>query len=82
MYLSRRTLTRQSNILHILDDVLILEKSHEACDASLQRLLHFCEDIAVPMTTDKTEGPSSVLSFADIELDCLELEARLKKGKR
>ena len=67
------------NILHILDDFLILEKSHEACDASLQRLLHFCEDIGVPMAPDKTEGPSPVLTFAGIELDCLEMEARLPK---
>ena len=27
------------------------------------------------MALDKTEGPSSVLIFAGIELDCLELEA-------
>ena len=69
------------NILHILDDFLILEKSHEACDASLQRFLHFCDDIGVPMAPDKTEGPSPVLTFAGIELDCLEMEARLPKEK-
>ena len=69
------------NIIHILDDFLILEKSHEACAASLQRFLHFCEDIGVPMAPEKTEGPNQVLTFAGIELDCLNLEARLPMEK-
>ena len=38
----------RGNIIHILDDFLILEKSHEACAASLQRFLHFCADIWRP----------------------------------
>ena len=33
------------------------------------------------MALDKTEGPSPVLTFAGIELDCLEMEAMLPKGK-
>ena len=69
------------NILHILDDSLILKKSHEAGNVTLQRFLHFCEDIGAPMAPDKTEGPSHVLTFAGIELDCLELETRLLKER-
>ena len=69
------------NIIYILDDFLILEKSHEACAASLQRFLHFCEDIGVPMAPEKTEGRNQVLTFAGIELDCLNLEARLPMEK-
>jgi len=69
------------NILHILDDFLILEKSHEAGNVTLQRFLHFCEDIGAPRAPDKTEGPSHVLTLAGIELDCLELETRLLKEK-
>ena len=69
------------NIIHILDDFLILENSHEACGAALQRFLHFCEDIGVPMAPEKTEGPTQVLTFAGIELDCFNLEARLPKEK-
>ena len=36
------------NILHILDDFLIVEKSHEAGNVTLQRFLHFCEDMVLP----------------------------------
>jgi len=69
------------NIIHILDDFLILEKFHEACAASHQRFLHFCEDIGDPMAPEKTEGPNQVLTFAGIELDCLILEVRLSMEK-
>ena len=34
------------NIIHILDDFLILENFLEACGAALQRFLHICEDMA------------------------------------
>lgn len=33
------------------------------------------------MAPDKTEGPSHVLTFAGIGLDCLELETRLLEQK-
>ena len=59
------------HILHILDDFLIIEESTSDCQSKLQRFLHFCEDIGVPMAPEKTEGPSPVLTFAGIELDCL-----------
>ena len=55
------------NIKHILDDFLLLEKSHEACTAGLQRFLHFCQDIDVPMAPEKTEGPYHVMTFAGMK---------------
>ena len=51
------------------------------CQAKLQRFLHFCEDIGVPISPEKTEGPSSTLTLAGIELDCLRYEARLPQEK-
>ena len=69
------------HILHILDDFLIIGESTQACQAKLQRFLLFCEDIGVPTAPEKTQGPSSVLTFAGIELDCLKLEARLPQEK-
>lgn len=68
-------------ILHILDDFLIIGESTSACQAKLQRFLHFCEDIGVPMASEKTEGSSPVLTFAGIELDCIRFEARLPQEK-
>ena len=49
------------NIIHILDDFLIVEKSREACSASLQRFLDFCNTIGVPMAPEKTVGGRAFL---------------------
>ena len=69
------------HILHILDDFLIIRECTPDCQAKLQRFLLFCEDIGVPTAPEKTEGPSSVLTFASIDLDCLKFEARLPQEK-
>jgi len=59
------------NIIQILDYFLILKKSHEACAASLQRFLHFCEDIGVPMASEKTDGPNQGYRMVPFNLKVL-----------
>ena len=68
-------------IIHILDYFLIAAESPSKCRTSLQNFLHFCEDLGVPMAPEKTEGPTKVLSFAGIELDCNRQEATLPTEK-
>ena len=69
------------NIIHILDDFLIIDKSLDTCGAKLHRFLQFCQELGVPMAEEKTVGPAHVLTFAGIELDCLKHEARLPREK-
>lgn len=69
------------DIIHILDDFLIVSQSFSSCQESLKRFLSVCDDIGVPMAPEKTERPSHILSFAGIELDCIKLEARLPQDK-
>ena len=68
-------------IIHILDDFLIIDKSLDTCGAKLNRFLQFCHELGVPMAEEKTVGPAHVLTFAGIELDCLQHEARLPREK-
>ena len=56
---------------------LKIDKSIAACGTHLRRFLDTCVDIAVPLASEKTEGPSQVLTFAGIELDCNKHEASL-----
>lgn len=69
------------HIIHILHDFLIAAESFDTCKTSLQHFLAFCEYVGVPMAPEKTEGPSPVLAFAGIELDCSRNEARLPHEK-
>ena len=68
-------------ILHILDDFLIIEHDTVTCSTKLLSFLKTCDDLGVPMAPGKTVGPSTVLSFAGIELDTCKLEARLPQDK-
>ena len=69
------------NIIHILDDFLIIDQSLSSCREKLAVFLDFCNDLGVPIAKEKTEGPNSILSFAGIELDCRKFEARLPQEK-
>ena len=66
-------------ILHLLDDFLLISPSYDSCQ--LHRFLAFCAFIGLPLTPEKTFGPSTTLSFAGIELDTIKLEACLPRDK-
>ena len=68
-------------ILHLLDDFLIVSKSLASCANDLQVFLKTCDELGVPMTPEKTVGPSFVLPFAGIELDAQNMEARHGHGQ-
>lgn len=70
-----------SHIIHILDDFLIIAPSLQLCQEALRKFLSLCEDIGVPMADEKTEGPTRILTFAGIELDCVKGQARLPLEK-
>ena len=76
-----RTKLGITNIIHILDDFLIINRTIDQCATSLNTFLRFCDYVGVPIAPEKTEGPVHVLTFAGIELDCPTLEARLPKEK-
>ena len=73
--------SRSPNIIHILDDFLIIDTSLHTCGAKLNRFLQFCHELGVPTAEEKTVGPAHVLTFAGIELDCLKHEARHPRDK-
>ena len=68
-------------VVHILDDFLFIEKSAATCGLKLERFIGMCKDIGVPIAQEKTEGPSTCLKFAGIELDSVRGEARLPLDK-
>ena len=70
-----------SGILHLLDDFLIIDNNSTSCAHNLAKFIGMCDELGVPMAPEKTVGPSSVLSFAGIELDTCKMEARLPLDK-
>ena len=68
-------------ILHLLDDFLIVNQSSEVCSQQLDIFTRTCAYLGIPIAPEKTVGPSSILSFAGIELDTHLMEARLPLDK-
>ena len=64
-------------MLHILDDFLIIASTESQCTRDRRSFQRLLADIGVPLSPKKTEGPAQVLSFAGIELDSQNMEARL-----
>ena len=68
-------------VLHILDDFLFIAHTYELCQIALTKFIELCSELGVPIANEKTMGPLNCLSFAGIELDSVEMCARLPKDK-
>ena len=70
------------NILHILDDFLILSDADEhKCKNDLLVFLGLCKTLGVPIKQEKTEFPTTVITFMGLELDSVNMVARLPQDK-
>jgi len=66
---------------HVLDDFIFISSSESSCRLGLKRFQDLCHHLGVPLAEEKTVGPSQTLTFLGIELDTLEMEARLPDDK-
>ena len=66
---------------HVLDDFLFISESRLECLQGLKTFQSLCAQLGVPLAPEKTEGPAQVLTFLGIELDTVEMEARLPLEK-
>ena len=69
------------NLIHYLDDFLIISYSANKCGNDLDLFLKICEDINVPLASEKTFYPSQTIQFLGIELDSVKQEIRLPQDK-
>ena len=69
-------------ILHYLDDFFIAgPPTSTTCQHHLDILLALCEELQVPISPEKLEGPSTTITFLGILLDTNRQEARLPPTK-
>ena len=58
-----------ANLIHLLDDFLLIQPTASQCSVSLRLFLDLCDFLGIPMAPEKTFGPSTILTFAGVELD-------------
>ena len=68
-------------ILHFLDDFLLVGQTESECKHLLETFINTADSLRVPLAVEKTEGPTTVLSFLGIELDTKNQIARLPPEK-
>ena len=69
--------------LHYLDDFLLLGPPRQpTCHQALSTTLALCEELGFPVAPEKTEGPTTSLTFLGIEIDTVEQQLRLPKDKQ
>ena len=65
-----------------LDDYITLGPAEsDECQKHLNILLSVCAMLGVPVAVDKTEGPSTRITFLGIEVDTIAMELRLPQDK-
>ena len=72
-----------ANLIHLLDDFLLIQTTESQCSRSLGLFLELCDFLGIPMPwhLKKTFGPSTILIFAGGELDTIPCESRLPEEK-
>lgn len=69
------------DLVNYLDDFLLVSPGSRKSAIDLQSFQNLAADIGLPLAPEKMDGPAHVLTFLGIELDCLNLEARLPPDK-
>lgn len=67
--------------IHYIDDFLFVFEVREHAEGCLAKALALCKELGIPMADDKTEGPTTRLTFLGIELDTESMRARLPDSK-
>ena len=62
------------NIIHYLDDYVIVAKEKDEADYQKSQLVASFSELGVPIEPSKLEGPSQCLSFLGIEVDTVTLQ--------
>ena len=68
--------------MHYLDDFLFVgSPGTDECQQALAITLATCEELGVPIAPDKTEGPTTSLTFLGIELNTASMSTSLPASK-
>ncbi len=68
-------------LIHLLDDFLVISPSHFPAAKHLTVVQSVFLKLGVPLSPEKTEGPSTSLEFLGILLDSVKFQASLPKEK-
>ena len=68
-------------IVHYIDDFLLLHESHEGCKRALAAVLKLFEQLGLPVSADKLEGPSQLMVFLGVLIDTINMTLSLDEKR-
>ena len=70
-----------TKLVHYLDDFLFVSRTHQECSLNMLKFHQLCHELGIPINNDKTEGPTTSLTFLGIQLDSTTFTASLPLQK-
>ena len=71
-----------AQLLHYLDDFLLVgPPGKDTCQEAMSRMLTVCDQLGIPVASEKLEGPTTTLTFLGIVLDASAQQLRLPPDK-
>ena len=71
-----------SSCLHYIDDFITFGQAETTeCKNNLDTIIKCCDELGLPLATEKVEGPTKVLTFLGIEIDTGHMVLRLPRDK-
>ena len=71
-----------AQLLHYLDDFLLVgPPGKDTCQEAMSRMLTVCDQLGIPVASEKLEGPTTTLTFLGIVLDTSAQQLRLPPDK-
>ncbi|XP_069110159.1 uncharacterized protein, partial [Argopecten irradians] len=70
-----------NNILHLLDDFLVIEPRHVQATETMKRFISMFKNLNIPLGAHKTVGPCTSLEYLGVFLDTVLCESRLPQEK-
>lgn len=70
-----------NNILHLLDDFLVIEPTTTNATATMERFMSVFKNLNIPIGAHKTVGPCTSLEYLGVYLDSRSCESRLPYEK-
>ena len=68
-------------VVHYIDDFLFVIDTKSTAQEQLSSALTLCIELGIPMSSSKTEGPTTQLTFLGIQIDTINMVASLSEDR-
>lgn len=73
--------SKATTIDHYLDDFIFAGRDAHSCQELMSVFQGVCDEIGVPIAEDKSEGPTTVMTFLGFEIDTVRMLVRIPNSK-